>query len=204
MRFDIKQKILLCILISIEAMFCFTPLGSIPIGPIVATLSMIPVIITTLVFGIKLGIIMGGMFGLFSFFVWTFVPPNPAIAFLFTPFYTTLSYRGNFGSVIICFIPRILIAIFCYYIHKLYIHIDKRKSMVLASFFGSFANTVFVLFFIFLFFNKQYEAVTNNSILKIMIITIFSNGLIEAIISAIICPIVSLRLIKFINGAYKN
>ena len=52
--------------------------------------------------------------------------------------------------------------------------------------------------------DKQYEAVTNNSILKIMIITIFSNGLIEAIISAIICPIVSLRLIKFINGAYKN
>ena len=111
MRFDIKQKILLCILISIEAIFCFTPLGSIPIGPIVATLSMIPVIITTLVFGIKLGVIMGGMFGLFSFLVWTFIPPNPAIAFLFTPFYTTLSYRGNFGSVIICFIPRILIGI---------------------------------------------------------------------------------------------
>lgn len=197
MKFDIKQKVLLCILISIEAIFCFTPLGSMPIGPIVATLSMIPVIITTLVFGLKLGIVMGGMFGLFSFLVWTFIPPNPAIAFLFTPFYDSLSYRGNFGSIIVCFVPRILIAVFSHYVYKFSVNIDKQKSMIIASFIGSFVNTVFVLLFILLFFNMQYEEVTSNSIFRVMIITIFTNGLIEAIISSVLCPIVSQRLIKF-------
>ena len=34
------------ILLALEVIMCFTPLGSIPIGPMVATLAMIPVILT--------------------------------------------------------------------------------------------------------------------------------------------------------------
>ena len=32
-------------LLAIEAVFCFTPLGSLPIGPMVATFAMLPVIV---------------------------------------------------------------------------------------------------------------------------------------------------------------
>lgn len=78
-------------LLAIEAIFWFTPLGSLPaIGPIVATLAMVPVIITALLLGTKAGTIMGACAGMFSFLVWTFSPPSPIVAFVFTPFYTLL------------------------------------------------------------------------------------------------------------------
>ena len=58
------------ILLAIEAIFCFTPLGSLPaMGPIVATLMMVPVIITAILLGTKAGTIMGAFAGLFSFIV---------------------------------------------------------------------------------------------------------------------------------------
>ena len=48
------------ILLALEAIVCFTPLGSLPaIGPIVATLSHIPVIITAIVLGTGAGAAMG-------------------------------------------------------------------------------------------------------------------------------------------------
>ena len=203
MKINNREKILLCLIITIEAIFCFTTLGSIPVGPIVATLSMIPVIITTLTFGLIYGLIIGFMFGLFSFLVWTFFPPNPAMAFLFTPFYNSLGYNGNFGSLIICFIPRILIPVSTFITYRLLIN-NKKISMFIASFVGSFTNTILVMFFILLFFGKEYEILTNQSIFKVILITICTNGIIEAIISCLICPFVSNSLIRFIKNTYIN
>ena len=77
------------ILLAIEAIFCFTPLGSLPaIGPIVATLAAVPVVITAIMLGTAAGSAMGAFAGLFSFLVWTFTPPNPMFAFVFTPFFS--------------------------------------------------------------------------------------------------------------------
>ena len=56
---DLKLSLKVCFLVAIEAIFCFTPLGSIPIGPIVATLAMIPVIIASLTFGKNIGMLLG-------------------------------------------------------------------------------------------------------------------------------------------------
>ena len=83
---NLKTTLKICFIAAIEAIFCFTPLGSIPIGPIVATLAMIPVIITSLTFGKNLGMLMGFIMATFSFIVWTFIQPASVYAFLFTPF----------------------------------------------------------------------------------------------------------------------
>ncbi|MCX6085113.1 MAG: ECF transporter S component, partial [Caldiserica bacterium] len=91
-------------LLAIEAVVCFTPLGSLPaIGPIVATLAMVPVIITAILLGTGAGAAMGAFAGLFSLLVWTFTPPSPLVAFVFTPFYTLGTTRGNVWSLVICF-----------------------------------------------------------------------------------------------------
>ena len=55
------------ILLALEVIMCFTPLGSIPIGPMVATLAMIPVILTGILLGVGAGAAMGFFAGLFSF-----------------------------------------------------------------------------------------------------------------------------------------
>ena len=70
------------ILLALEVIMCFTPLGSIPIGPMVATLAMIPVILTGILLGVGAGAAMGFFAGLFSFIVWTFISPGPT-AFVF-------------------------------------------------------------------------------------------------------------------------
>ena len=55
-----------CIILTIEAIVCFTPLGSLPaIGPIVATLGMLPVIIAAHTLGLRAGAAMGFFAGLF-------------------------------------------------------------------------------------------------------------------------------------------
>lgn len=192
-----KSKIEFCVLLSIELLVCLTPLGSIPIGPIVATISMVPVIITTLVLSLSAGMIMGFAFGLLSFIVWTFMTPNPAMAFLFTPFYSAGQFQGNFFSLVICFVPRILIAVFTHYTYMIFKNkCNDKIAMIIASIFGSLTNTIFVLLFIGLFFGQQYEALIGNSIINIIMATIFINGIPEAIFCAIVCPVVSFILNK--------
>lgn len=194
---DIKTQVKFSFLVAIELIVCFTPLGSIPFGPIVATTSMIPVIITTLVLGLNAGMFLGFLFGLFSFIVWTFVPPNPAMAFIFTPFYSFGGYNGNFFSIIICFVPRILIAVTTYY-SNIFIkkHLNEKISFAISSLIGSFTNTLLVMLFISLFFGKQYEELVQNSILAVIVATVTTNGLIEGMLSMIICPTVSFILNK--------
>ncbi|MDO5564831.1 MAG: ECF transporter S component [Eubacteriales bacterium] len=178
------------VLLSIEIIFCFTPLGSLPaFGPIVATLSCIPVIITSLSLGIKAGTFMGFLFGLFSFIVWTFMPPLPISAFIFTPFSEAGAYKGNFGSIIICFIPRILIGITTFFAYK------KSRSKVLASILGSLTNTIFVLLGIAIFFANEYTNINGRPLLYILTFTILTNGIPEALVSAIVCP----PLVKVVN-----
>ena len=60
------------ILLALEVIMCFTPLGSIPIGPMVATLAMIPVILTGILLGVGAGAAMGFFAGLFSFYCMDF------------------------------------------------------------------------------------------------------------------------------------
>ena len=180
------------ILVAIEALFCFTPLGSIPaIGPIVATLMMLPVIITALLLGPKAGTAMGFMAGLFSFIVWTFMPPSPLAAFVFTPFYSVGEMHGNFGSVLICFVPRILAGTAAGVAYKGLLKLLKKKdvlSMVIASVAGSLINTVGVMGGIWLFFGAQYSSLVGEAMLIIIGTTILFSGIPEAIVAGIVTP----------------
>jgi len=177
------------VLLAIEAIFCFTPLGSLPaLGPIVATLAMIPVILTALLLGPKAGTLMGGFAGLFSFIVWTFIPPSPIAAFVFTPFYSFGEFSGNFGSVLICFVPRILVGTVA---GITYIGLSKvmpNKNALcfsLSAALGSLTNTFGVMGGIWLFFSNQYSSIAGDAILLIIGTTILFSGIPEAIVSAI-------------------
>ena len=182
----LNTTIKVCLMIAILAIFCFTPLGSIPIGPIVATTAMIPVIIASLTFGEKIGMIVGFVFGLFSFIYWTFILPAFPTAFLFTPFAESAGYKGNVGSLIICFLPRIFIGLTPIMVSK-----TLKKSIIgdiLGSIVGSLTNTVLVITFIFLFFGNENPVIAGKGLLTVLSATILTNGIPEAIICAIVCP----------------
>ena len=67
--------------------------------------------------GPKTGALLGLLFGLTSFINNTV---NPTVtSFVFTPFYSMGEFSGGIGSVIICFVPRILTGVVPHYIYKL-------------------------------------------------------------------------------------
>ena len=195
-----RKKILVmvqfAIMLGITAIVCFTPLGSIPIGPVVATIAMVPVIITALLMGTLAGSLMGFFAGLFSFIVWTFTPPNPMIAFLFTPFYSLGEISGGFASILICFVPRILIGTVTGLIFKAFNKFaskNKASETVLyaiCGIAGSLANTVLVLAGWYIFFSKEIAqafAIEISTVFNFAILSTFTtNGIPEAIVSAVI------------------
>lgn len=184
------------LLLAIEAIFCFTPLGSLPaMGPIVATLGMIPVALTGILLGVGAGAAMGAFAGLFSFCVWSFIPPVPLMAFVFTPVYSFGSVQGNFWSIVICFVPRIFVGIVasvCYrFFSKRLLSKGKTevKAYMLAGALGSLANTFGVLGGVFIFFGKTYADVIGeayNALLFVLGGQVLTSGVPEAIVCAIV------------------
>ncbi|MBO6119867.1 MAG: ECF transporter S component [Lachnospiraceae bacterium] len=191
---DLKTTLKVCFIVAIETIFCFTPLGTIPIGPIAATLSMVPVVIASLTFGKGIGMLLGGIFGLYSFIYWTFIMPSFPTAFLFTPFSETAMYKGNIGSLVICFVPRILAGLTPIVVSDMFTMSSNNdnsfKGDVVGSIVGSMTNTVLVLGLILVFFGREYITIVEKNILTVLGITIIKNGIPEAIICAVVCPVV--------------
>ena len=117
----------LSLFIAIIALMAFIPfLGYIPLGFSRATIVHIPVILGSIILGPKNGAILGFVFGLTSFLVATFTPD--ITAFAFTPFYSIGNIHGNFFSLIICFVPRILVGIVPYYIYNFLCKLIQKEN----------------------------------------------------------------------------
>lgn len=178
-------------LLAVEALVSFTPLGSLPaVGPIVATLGMVPVILTSIVMGTGAGTAMGAFAGLFSFLVWSFMPPNPLTAFVFTPFYSIGAAKGNFWSLAVCFIPRILVGAVTGASFRLFSRLRWKSaaSYSVSGALGSLTNTVLVLGGIFLFFGPAYASVLGrsiNALWGLIGLTVLTSGIPEAVIGAV-------------------
>lgn len=182
----------------------FTPfLGYIPLGFTRATIIHIPVIIGSVLLGPKKGAVLGGIFGLTSFINNTM---NPTVtSFVFTPFYSLGEMQGGIGSIIICFIPRILVGVVPYFVfHGLYKKMKAKNSgmimsLGIAGLAGSLTNTLLVMNLIFLFFKDAYAAangVAANAVYGFILSVIAMNGIPEAIVAAVIVAIVGRTLLK--------
>lgn len=187
MNSKVKDLVIFSFFLALEAIFCFTPLGSINLfGPVVATLAMIPVSFIAIFKGLKSGMLLGFFMGLFSLIVWTFFPPLP-IAFIFTPFASAVGVSGNFGSLLICFVPRIMIGIVTYYVYQSLIKLNVSKSLsaLTAALSASLAHSFLVLLGIYVFFADSYSMVIGADIWFIFYTIIITNAIPEAIVSGI-------------------
>lgn len=182
----------------------FTPfLGYIPLGFTRATIIHIPVIIGSILLGPKKGAILGGVFGLTSFINNTM---NPTVtSFVFTPFYSLGEIHGGIGSIIICFVPRILVGVIPYFIYKLlYVFLKKKKSGMMvalgaAGLTGSLTNTLLVMHLIFVFFKDAYaqaNGIASEAVYGAILAVIGTNGIPEAIVAAVIVAFVGRVLLK--------
>ena len=192
------------ILLALEVILCFTPLGSIPIGPMVATLAMIPVILTGILLGVGAGAAMGFFAGLFSFIVWTFISPGPT-AFVFTPFVSIGDIHGNGWSLVICFIPRILTGVVAAVSAKGFAKLLHYKFSIftysLSGILASLTNTFLVLGGIYLFFGQSYASalgIAYEALLGAIGLTILTNGIPEAVVAAITSYAIAYPIRKYV------
>ncbi|MEF9920211.1 MAG: ECF transporter S component [Erysipelotrichaceae bacterium] len=180
---------LMAMFISIELLLTFTPLGYIPLGFMNMTTLHIPVIIVGIVMGVKDGAILGLVFGLTSVFRATMMPIPTS--FIFSPFITIGGVSGNFSSLLIAIVPRILIGVFAALIYQLLIkkHVKDVVAIILAAVAGTLTNTILVMSGIYFFFGEAYAAVTNiayDLLIKSLMVVVTTNGIVEAFLGAFI------------------
>lgn len=185
-----KRFTFLSLFIAIEIVLAIVPfLGFIPLGVINATTLHIPVIIAAILLGKKEGAILGFVFGLTSIFKNTMSPT--ATSFIFSPFITIGGISGNWQSLIIALVPRILLGYLSGYLfEKLSTRINKESiSITLSALFGSILNTLLVMVGIYVFFGHAYAEAINvsyDAILAFIMGVITTNGIVEAIVGAMI------------------
>ena len=202
-----KRLTELAVLIALEIIIAFTPLGTIQVGTIAATLGHIPVIIAAIILGTSEGMFMGFVFGLLSFIYWTFIQPMNPTAFMFTPFCQLGEIRGSAWSLVICFVPRILIGFAAGEVVKLVKRMTKKDGLAyaLAGAAGSFTTTVLVLGLTYLLIGRGYVAAVFQGgsapenamgwLLAAIGGVVLTNGIPELIVGAIVAVAVGYALI---------
>lgn len=188
---------------AIIVILAFTPfIGYIPLGFTRATIIHIPVIIGSLLFGPKKGAILGLIFGATSFINNTM---NPTVtSFVFTPFYSLGEFSGGIGSLIICFIPRMLVGVVPHYVYKGVTCLTRSEKvssagLILAGMSGALVNTLLVMNLIFVFFRDAYaqaNGVAENAVYLFILSIIGINGVPEAIVAAVFTLCIGKILMK--------
>ncbi len=173
---------------AIILLLAYTPfIGYIPVGPVRATTIHIPVIIGAIILGGKKGAILGFIFGLTSFINSSFISPS-IMSFMFSPFYP----GGNIFSLVICFLPRILIGVNSYWVYQLIKKLFPKSESVavcIGALVGSLTNTILVMGLTYIFFADKYAQVNDiarEAVIGVILGIVGTNGIPEAIVAAII------------------
>ena len=200
---NVRSMALMALLAAIICILAFTPfIGYIPLGFTRATIVHIPVIIASLLLGPKKGAALGFLFGLTSFINNT-MNPTPT-SFMFTPFFSLGETSGNFSSLIICFLPRILVGVVPYYVYQFCQKLSKKEEisqigLILSGICGSLTNTLLVMNLTFIFFKEEYALANNKTVSAVygFILSIIGiNGVPEAIIAGILTLFIGRILLK--------
>ncbi len=201
---EIVQTALFAALVAVLAFVPYVGYIRIPVLAIQATTVHIPVIVGSIALGPKRGAILGGIFGLTSLINNTATPG--LTSFVFSPFVEIGDGMGGSPlSLIICFIPRILVGVVPYYVYtalqKHSKNPEKRRkfSLLISGVAGSMTNTILVMSLIFIIFGHEYAAareIAYEAIFGVILSTIAINGTIEAIVAALITSAVVFALYK--------
>ncbi len=197
--------ILTSLFAAITILMAFTPLGYIPLVIINATIIHIPVILGSLFLGPKRGAFLGFVFGATSFINNTFRAAT-ASAFVFSPVlaYNMVGVSGIFKSLYICFVPRILVGVVPYFVFIGVKHLLKNApkissyiAFIFAGMFGAFTNTALVMSGIYFLYKDAYAeaiGVAGDAVIGVIMGVVSFNGVIEAIVAAIIVVAVGTAL----------
>ena len=196
-----RNMVLTAVIAAIIILMAFVPyVGYINLVVIKATLIHVPVIIGSVILGPKKGAFLGFIFGLTSLINNTF---NPSLlSFAFSPFYS----GGNLWSIVICFVPRILVGVIPYFVYKGFMKLGRGKktreyvALPVAGVAGAFTNTLLVMNLIYFCFVDQFAAakeIAVSAVYQVILGIIVANGVPEAIVAAVLTLALGKVLLHF-------
>lgn len=190
---NVRKMVVISMLSGICLFLGLTGLGFIPLPLFKLTILHLPVIIGAIIEGPVVGGSIGLIFGLFSIYQ-NITTPTPMSPFFYNPLVSVL--------------PRILIGVISYYVYKIIRAKVKniKASISIAAICGSLVNTIGVLGTIYLVYFKDYATVlmergtisTNSmsAVTTALLTVIGTNGLAEAILSALIVSPIVIAIFK--------
>lgn len=203
-----KEMVLTAMFTAIIIAMAFIPyLGYIPLGFMNATIIHIPVILGAIVLGPAKGAFLGAVFGLTSMINNTYSPN--ATSFVFSPFYSLGDMHGNFASVIICMVPRILVGVVAYYVYRAILKLFKNRkkgsmlALPVAAVAGSLTNTLLVMNGIYFLFGASYasvKAIALDALYGVILGVIGTQGVPEAIVAAVLVTAIGKALLTVMKG----
>lgn len=193
-RISTKDLVLLSLFTAIIFILGMTSLGYLPVGLFQVVTVHIPVIIGSILMGPYYGAFLGFVFGLTSF-ITAHMVLGP-IAYLFSPFIS-----GNIFSLVICFVPRILVGVVPYYVYNGIMKVTKRDELALsaAGIIASMTNTILVMGFTYIFFKERYAetiGTTADVLLGVIVANVGLNSIVEALTASILTVAITKVLFK--------
>ncbi len=183
----------LAMLIAIEAIMTFLPIGFILIPPVSITLLHIPVIVGAILMGPLYGGILGGSFGLFSLIKASFAATSP-IDMAFSPFLSGAPLQ----SIIMSIVPRILLGVIAAYLFILLKKLFKNEvaAILISALLATACHTILVLGSLWLLFNSL--ALEGGITLVAIFGTVITiNGLLEMAAAGLVATAVCKPLLAF-------
>ena len=143
-----RHMVLTALFIALILLLGFTPLGLIPLGFINITILCLPIVIGTIMLGLKTGMILGFCFGTVS--------AMSAFGIAGTPssLAATLVAANPFYALVMCYVPRMLVPLSVHLVYRIASRKNENSRIALAAAAaaGSVTNTVFYLGLMLLFY----------------------------------------------------
>ena len=202
-KIDTRWMVSVALMSAIIVVLANTPLGMIQLPIIKATTVHIPVIIGAILLGPMAGGILGLVFGVCSLISNTMAPT--LLSFAFSPFLSTTGIPGVLKASWISVGCRVLIGVAAGWIWILLkkLHMNRKGlqvvSLAVTGFLGSMVNTVSVMGSIYLLFAQQYaqaKEVAVTAVWGLIMGTVTTAGIPEAIAAAVIVAVVTKVLLK--------
>lgn len=194
--FKPRELTLLGLLTALLLVMAFTPLGYLPIGPLSATLNMIPVAIGAIALGPVGGAVLGGVFGLTSFLQCVGVGGTSAMGVI-------LFGISPIRAFIQRFVPRVLVGVIVAYVYRFLKKAFGNKAAgrsaasFITGFCAAFFNTVlFMGSLVLLFSTTEYmqDLISGRNVILWVCSFVGVNAVFEMAVSTLLTGVIATAL----------
>ncbi len=196
-----KRLAALAMFVGILLVMGITGIGLIPLPLIKATTMHIPVILGAILLGPTAGMILGGVFGLFS--IWANTTTPSLLSFAFSPFLAT-DLTGVAKSIWIALCCRILLGLIAGLLWKglKKLNLNDLAALPITAIVATLCHTILVMGSIYILLAQQYAEAKNvavTAVFGLVMGTVTASGIPEAIAAAILVTVLSKVLIPLFS-----